>query len=98
MEVSNIWKKEEQWEDKMLNRVEEKFGRECVIYHGDWSRKEQMKGCGSISRGRDEKVEVICGQNTAHNKLPASLRTPLKPPVSAGGGTSSNPDCQAAHD
>ena len=32
-------------EDKMLNRVEEKFGSDYVIFYRDWSRNEQMKGC-----------------------------------------------------
>ena len=29
----------------MLSMVEKKFGRDCVIYYGDWCRKDQMKGC-----------------------------------------------------
>ncbi len=32
-------------EDLFLNRVEEKYGKDCVLHDGDWSRKDQMKGC-----------------------------------------------------
>ncbi len=32
-------------EDLFLNRVEEKYGKDCVLHCGDWSRKDQMNGC-----------------------------------------------------
>lgn len=32
-------------EDKLLNRVESNFGKDCVIYYGNWNRIDQMKGC-----------------------------------------------------
>ena len=32
-------------EDLFANRVERAYGKDCVIHYGDWSRKEQMKGC-----------------------------------------------------
>ncbi len=25
--------------------MEEKYGKDCVLHNGDWSRKDQMKGC-----------------------------------------------------
>ena len=28
-----------------LNRVKATYGLDCVIYYGNWSRKDQMKGC-----------------------------------------------------
>ncbi len=31
--------------DNFLNRVEIKYGKDCVLYYGDWSRKDQMPGC-----------------------------------------------------
>ncbi len=30
-------------EDLFLNRVEEKYGKDCVLHNGDCSRKDQMK-------------------------------------------------------
>ncbi len=32
-------------EDQFLNRVEEMYKRDCILHYGDWSRKDQMKGC-----------------------------------------------------
>ncbi len=32
-------------EDLFLNIMEEKYGKDCVLHHGDWSRKDQMNGC-----------------------------------------------------
>lgn len=32
-------------EERMLNRVEKTFGRDCIIFYGNWSRREQLKGC-----------------------------------------------------
>ena len=32
-------------QDRMLNRIEQKFGRDCVIFYGDWLRKDQMRCC-----------------------------------------------------
>ena len=28
-----------------MNKVEEKYGSDCLIFYGHWSRKDQMKGC-----------------------------------------------------
>ncbi len=32
-------------EDGFLNRIESTYGKDATIYYGDWSRKDQMKGC-----------------------------------------------------
>lgn len=35
-----------------LNSVEEYYREDCVLYYGDWSTKDQMKGCDpSTTRG-----------------------------------------------
>ena len=28
--------------EKMLNRVKERFGSDCIIFWGDWSMRDQM--------------------------------------------------------
>ena len=40
-----IFCKRKSSEKRMINRVEEKFGSNCTIFYGDWSKKDQMKGC-----------------------------------------------------
>ncbi len=32
-------------EYKLLNRIADRYGSDCSIYFGNWSRKTQMKGC-----------------------------------------------------
>ena len=32
-------------EDKFLDRVSHTYGSKCIIFYGDWSRKDQMSGC-----------------------------------------------------
>ncbi len=44
------WKLRLYWNRKkneylFLNRVEEKYVKDCILYNGDWSRKDQMNGC-----------------------------------------------------
>ena len=66
----------------MLNRVEQKFGRDSVIYYGDWSRKDQMRGCDpsptirvkkliskrfEIVEVNEYKTSIIC--STCHERL-----------------------------
>lgn len=31
--------------DKFLNKVASTYGKECHIFYGNWSRKDQMQGC-----------------------------------------------------
>ena len=32
-------------ESRLLDRIALRYGEDCVIYYGDWSRTDQMKGC-----------------------------------------------------
>ncbi len=63
-------------------RVEQKFGRDSVIIYGDWSRKDQMRGCDpsptirvkkliskrfEIVEVNEYKTSIIC--STCHERL-----------------------------
>lgn len=31
--------------DRLLDKIGDTYGEECILYFGDWSRSDQVKGC-----------------------------------------------------
>lgn len=31
--------------DRFLNRIADRYGKDCRVYYRDWSRRDQMPGC-----------------------------------------------------